>query len=219
LLFFLFLNESIAVYSTSKENKNTLDNGYILKILNKDLTIFTFRSFIETANRSFLGVGCFNYYTLDKCTKNLAKNKNIDLLNLLLKSNSESDINWDCMAHGAAKGGHLDILMCIFLNEDPKGLFTHKVKTSRKNINFWGWILSGAGSGGNLDVVKFLKPYYVSKNCKFLDQKLFAWNHVAKNAASKGHTHIVEYLLSIKDHNINWLFIAKGNASMSKRYS
>ena len=97
----------IALYSVNKEIKGILDNKHTLKLLNENLSVFTFKCFVETANRSFLGKGCLKYYTPSRCAKEAAKKGNVDILKFLIEKGAN---NWNLMARGAAEGGHLEII-------------------------------------------------------------------------------------------------------------
>lgn len=83
----------LSVYSTSKLNKYILDNPYVLKLVLsgyklKIPILLTFKSFVETANRGFLGNGCFNYYTHQKCAEEAAKRGDLDTIKLAFSLNA-----------------------------------------------------------------------------------------------------------------------------------
>ena len=108
---FFLVDTLITLYSTSKSLNNILKNKHYLKgILDTDLVNFTFKEFVNTADRSFLTIRCFKYYTIDKCAKEGAKRGYLDILNLAIEKGSN---NWDWIARGAVKGGRLDIINYI----------------------------------------------------------------------------------------------------------
>lgn len=216
----LEIDQLLVIFTLNHKCRLTLSKPHTLKrlanannlLFSKDLT---FDTFIELANRSFLGVGCLKYYTPKRCAVEVAKTGQLELLKHIMKeyllnnnvindqvlpdSVSVREILDDILVQ-ASKYNRKDIIHYaaskhLLLDYQIVG-FSNKLEVVNEKI------VMGAAEGGHLDLIQdlcCLRP--------------LSWIFALYRAADGGQLHVIKYIEHnkiFKDYHfkVDWNIVA-----------
>jgi len=179
------LNDPCTLKGLFKANK--------LKIPSAEIDL-SFSTFIEAANRSFLGIECLEYFTPPVCIKNT---KSLYVLQHIVNNIcklKQTDLIWNTVVYNAAKHNLVEILNYL--------LCTLCINCTY----FFDNMAVGAARGGNTNILNFAVTRGIESN---------TWLKIAYSAAKGGHLNIMELAIeNITQLNIlnkglvlNWNFL------------
>ena len=99
------------------------------------------------------------------------------LIELLIKKDSQKKLNWDYGLQGACQGGHRDLIQWMI----------------ECGAEFWSWGLEGACQGGHQELAQWM-----------IDLGSKDWNEGLFGACRGGHKELAQWMIDLGANNWNW---------------